>query len=137
MSFPYPTYVGQGTTGTSSPVVPQFLQGAYVAAASAMLAVYGGVTLTKDTRIWRAYITGPPGSTCRVFVTDQQPAAAVPDMRYLVASTPAGIEDEANWEGGLLLPSGWFLVFAWAGGLVSVGLAPDVPTARLETQAVG
>lgn len=136
MTYPYPTYVGGGQGGTAAPVVPQFLQGAYVASADAILAVYGGVTLTKDTRIWRAYITGPAGTTCRVFVTDQQPAAAVPDMRYLVASTPAGITDEANWEGGLLLPAGWFLVFAWTGGLVSIGIAADVPTVRMETQAL-
>lgn len=135
--YPHPVAEGAGSAGPA-PVLPQYLVGAYDTSGVRLVASYGGVTLTAPMRVFRAFVTGPAGTTCLLYISDQTGVNTIPDNRYLVDSTPAGNADYANFDVPLVVPAGWRIFFVWEDGRAVLGAAnnPTGATARIDTQAV-
>jgi hypothetical protein len=123
VTSPYPTWVGAGAAaGQSFP--PQWQYVAAIQNGPVAAAAYGGPATPQDQVIHRCYITGPPASTCQLFIGDQPPAQLVTQPRYIVDSTPAGAADYGAWSPPLPLPAGFFAVWYWSGGLTDFGTYP-------------
>lgn len=130
---PYPQWVGTGAAGQGFPPSWQYVQAAQAGATT--LAAYGGPATPQDQVIHRCYITGPPASTCQLFIGDQPPAQLVTQSRYIVDSTPAGAGDYGAWLPPLPLPGGFFAVWLWTGGLTDFAIYPA--TVHLLAQGTG
>lgn len=129
MNSAYPQYVGNRTGGGAPappPVQPYPLTAIVVG--TALVASY---MVPSQTRLIRAFVQGPGGSTCRLYIGNLQPAQLILDRRYLVDYTLTGSSDYASYDPPLEITSGWFLAYAWTGAPLTSGAF-----ARVELQVL-
>jgi hypothetical protein len=133
VTYPYPAVLAGAGHHDEAPVVPQYLMAvASSTNANALLATYGGVSMTQANRVFRVFVHGPLGSRCDAFLGDLQPLALIADPRYQFDYTLTGNADYADYDVPIVVPAGSYLVFLFTGGASPAGGA----VVRLETQTV-
>jgi hypothetical protein len=105
------------------------LLGAYNAAAAAVIASWGGPDVWADQEVIRAFIRGPSGSTCDLYLGPETPQQMAGLAQREADYSLTGSKDYGSWQPPLALPAGWFIAFVWTGGSTAPG---STGTVRLE-----